>query len=84
MIPMMGAKAGRHCLALIEQPIDDTRVSRVHAEVRLGASGYVLVDHGSRNGTRVNDHPVTQQHTLCAGDEIGVAGHRIRFEVLNG
>jgi hypothetical protein len=43
--------AGRECDVVLV----DRKVSRVHAEVRAGTGGVVVVDKDSRNGTRVND-----------------------------
>ncbi|HEY5648800.1 MAG TPA: FHA domain-containing protein, partial [Nitrospiria bacterium] len=34
-------------------------VSRRHARIEKNAAGYRLVDLGSRNGTQVNGHPVS-------------------------
>jgi hypothetical protein len=60
--------------------IPDPSVSRVHAELRQEADGYVIADRGSSNGTRVNGVMVTT-HTLRAGDEIAVADFRFSFEM---
>ncbi len=59
--------------------VEDTQVSRRHAEVRPDADGYVLVDLGSLNGTLVNGVPVTE-HPLVDGDEIKLGAAIIRFE----
>jgi Protein of unknown function (DUF3662)/FHA domain len=59
--------------------VEDTQVSRRHAEVRPDADGYVLVDLGSLNGTLVNGMPVTE-HLLVDGDEIKLGAAIIRFE----
>ena len=59
--------------------VDDTQVSRRHAEIRPDAGGYVLADLGSLNGTRVNGAPVGE-HVLVDGDEIRVGPATIRFE----
>ena len=39
----------------------DPNVSRSHAEIRPHGDGFVVVDLGSTNGTRVNGVPVTEQ-----------------------
>jgi pSer/pThr/pTyr-binding forkhead associated (FHA) protein len=54
--------------------------SRVHAELRPEAGGYVLHDRGSSNGTWVNGQRVTAAHRLRPGDEIVIGGEAFRFE----
>lgn len=53
--------------------IDDPRVSRAHAQLRLVHGCYVLFDLNSTGGTCVNGRRVTQ-HTLQPGDVIALAG----------
>ncbi len=53
--------------------IDDSRVSRTHAQLRLRFGRYVLYDLGSSSGTYVNDHLITE-HILKPGDVISLAG----------
>ncbi len=57
----------------------DPNVSRRHAEVRRHGDGYVVVDLGSTNGTRVNGAGV-RERALLDGDEVGVGSTTIRFE----
>jgi len=52
--------------------------SRLHAELRHEASGYVLYDRGSTNGTRVNGVPVTVR-SLGHGDLITIGDETFRF-----
>jgi hypothetical protein len=59
--------------------LDDTNVSRRHAEVRRQGEDYVLIDLGSTNGSKVNGAQV-KQHPLADGDEITVGKSLIRFE----
>jgi hypothetical protein len=62
--------------------LSDANVSRHHAEIRRsddGGGGYVVVDLGSTNGTKVNGVAVRTQR-LVQGDEIGVGGARMRYE----
>ena len=54
-------------------------MSRRHAEVRRQGNGFVVVDLGSTNGTRVNGAGVKERR-LTDGDEITVGGTKIRFE----
>lgn len=57
----------------------DPNVSRRHAEIRPSGPGWVVVDLGSTNGTRVNGATVVE-HRLQPGDEIAVGNVRIRYE----
>ncbi len=57
----------------------DPNVSRHHAEVRPAVDGFVVVDLGSTNGTRVNGVQVGEHH-LRDGDEVRVGNTVIRFE----
>jgi Inner membrane component of T3SS, cytoplasmic domain len=64
--------------------ISDPAVSRLHAELRQEADGFVITDRGSANGTRVNGAAVTAAaHHLRPGDEIMIASHRFAFEALD-
>ena len=54
--------------------------SRLHAEIRQEADGYVLTDRRSSNGTWVNGVAITSQH-LRSGDEIVIGNQMFRFEV---
>lgn len=57
----------------------DPNVSRRHAEVRRSDGGFVVVDLGSTNGTRVNGARADQRE-LRDGDEITVGSTALRFE----
>ena len=57
----------------------DPNVSRRHAEVRPFGTGFLLVDLGSTNGTRVNGNPVSERQ-LVAGDIINVGATALRFD----
>lgn len=58
--------------------IDDIRVSRHHAQLRLRSGYYVVYDTGSSGGTRVNGERVAERQ-LQAGDVISLAGYAIVF-----
>jgi pSer/pThr/pTyr-binding forkhead associated (FHA) protein len=58
--------------------IDDPRVSRHHAQLRLRHGHYMLYDTGSSGGTLVNNQPVSEV-ILNAGDVISLAGAQIIF-----
>lgn len=57
----------------------DPNVSRNHAEIRPQGTGWVLVDLGSTNGSRVNGGRVAT-HELRDGDELQFGNTRIQFE----
>src|SRR6266516_4541650 len=56
--------------------------SRVHAELRREAGGYVVYDRGSTNGTLVNGGSVTFRR-LQPGDQIMIGDEIFRFEVAD-
>jgi hypothetical protein len=62
-----------------EITLADPNVSRRHAEVRPFGTGFLVVDLGSTNGTRVNGASVSE-HQLKDGDAITVGATRIRFD----
>ena len=53
--------------------IPDRQVSRVHARLRRGESGFEVEDLGSKNGTHLNGTPVLDPRPLQDGDLIQVA-----------
>ncbi|MBS1846660.1 MAG: DUF3662 domain-containing protein [Actinobacteria bacterium] len=59
--------------------LNDPNASRHHAEIRPSGSGYVLVDLGSMNGSRVNGARV-DTHRLSDGDALSFGNTVIRFE----
>jgi len=61
-------------------PIPDANVSRRHCEVRPAGSGYVLVDLGSTNGTKVNGIRIQGERMLNDGDIVSVGNTHLRFE----
>jgi len=58
--------------------IDDNRVSRLHAQLRIINNNFVIFDLDSTSGTFVNDNLI-QQHTLETGDVISLAGVPLVF-----
>src|SRR3712207_1291773 len=75
---------GEHVIAVGRLPesnivLADPNVSRAHAEIRPRGAGYVLVDLGSTNGTRVNGVRISE-HELADGDDIAFGNTRMRFE----
>jgi pSer/pThr/pTyr-binding forkhead associated (FHA) protein len=58
-------------------PLDDHRVSRVHAEVKRSSKGYLLQDK-SHNGSRVNGQKV-KRALLQDGDEVLIGKKLLTF-----
>jgi phosphoserine phosphatase RsbU/P len=59
--------------------LESAKISRKHAELsRDGNGNWTVKDLGSRNGTRVNGRPVTEQ-ALQAGDKIQVGDFELRL-----
>lgn len=61
-------------------PLADTNISRKHCEVRPSSKGYVVVDLGSTNGTKVNGLRIQGEHALEDGDIVSVGSTHLRFE----
>jgi FhaA, N-terminal domain/FHA domain len=60
--------------------INDSNISRRHAEVRAGATAYLVVDLGSTNGTMINGVKISGEQRLRDGDIISVGATHLRFE----
>jgi hypothetical protein len=60
--------------------INDSNISRNHAEIRAGASSYVVVDLNSTNGTMVNGAKIIGEQSLSEGDIISFGSTHVRFE----
>jgi len=58
--------------------IEDPRVSRHHAQLRLRYGRYVLYDLGSSGGTYINGYPV-EECVLHSGDVISFAGVQVIY-----
>ena len=58
--------------------VDDTTVSRRHAEIRREGDGYHLVDAGSLNGTYLNRERV-EDAVLHDGDELQIGTFKLLF-----
>lgn len=56
------------------------RASRRHAEVRVDAGGYLLVDLGSANGTIVNGARIDEPYRLIPGDLFEIGDELFRYE----
>ncbi len=64
--------------------VNDERVSRTHAEVRVDHGVVVLLDYGSMNGTLINRQPVTSPVPLKPGDIVEFGMRRYRFALFEG
>lgn len=60
--------------------INDSNISRNHAEIRAGASSYLVVDLNSTNGTMVNGAKIVGEQSLSDGDIISFGSTHVRFE----
>lgn len=69
-------RLGRHPDSEIS--LDDITVSRRHAEIERTATGYVVRDAGSLNGTYVNNARIDEA-ALRQGDELQVGKFRLVF-----
>jgi hypothetical protein len=58
--------------------LEDPRVSRKHAQMRLRYDRYVLYDLGSRGGTLVNGYPI-DECVLHSGDVIAFSGVQVVY-----
>ncbi|MGE5333970.1 MAG: FHA domain-containing protein [Nitrososphaerota archaeon] len=64
--------------------LNDERISRHHAEVRVDHGVAVLLDYGSMNGTLINKQLVTGPVPLKPGDIVELGLRRYRFLLLDG
>lgn len=64
--------------------VDDQRISRHHAEIRVDHNVAVLLDFGSMNGTTINAQPVTRPVPLKPGDIVEIGSYRYRFSPFDG
>jgi len=60
---------------------DDETASLEHALLHLRDGQWWLEDLDSRNGTRLNDAPVTQPAPVVPGDVIGVGRVKLKIEL---
>ncbi|HWH95823.1 MAG TPA: DUF3662 and FHA domain-containing protein [Baekduia sp.] len=79
VVPPGGALIGRSRDCDIV--LDDSNVSRRHAEISPSGQGFLIQDLGSTNGVRVNGRHVDGPHPLESGDQIELGTVSVRFEV---
>jgi hypothetical protein len=79
IVPPAGATIGRSrdCEIVLE----DSGVSRRHAEIRPAAGGWTLEDLGSTNGVRLNGRTLEGAQPLSPGDRVELGSTEIVFEV---
>lgn len=79
VVPPRGAVLGRsrEC----DVVLDDSSVSRRHAQLRPQGEEWTLEDMGSTNGVRVNGAPVRAPRVLRTGDRIELGSTEMLFEV---
>ncbi|MDO8543609.1 MAG: adenylate/guanylate cyclase domain-containing protein [Opitutaceae bacterium] len=59
--------------------LEDHTLSRQHALVTVGPSGFIMTDMQSRNGTYVDGHLITRPVLLHDGDEVRLGELALRF-----
>jgi hypothetical protein len=79
VVPPGGATIGRSRDCDIV--LDDSNVSRRHAEISPSGQGWLIKDLGSTNGVRVNGRTVDGPHPLDSGDRLELGTVAVRFEV---
>jgi hypothetical protein len=79
VVPAAGALIGRSREADIV--LDDSNVSRRHAEISPSGANWLIQDLGSTNGVRVNGRQVDGPHPLESGDRIELGTVSVTFEV---
>ena len=79
LVPPRGAAIGRSrdCDIVLE----DSGVSRRHAELRPRGMAWTIEDLGSTNGVRVNGLTVPGAHELHSGDRIEMGSTEMLFEI---
>lgn len=80
LIPGVPALAGRS--AEMDIYLDDTFVSSKHVLFEASASGLLVEDLHSTNGTQVNGSDISQPTMLCQGDRVEVGDTIFSVEVL--
>jgi len=72
-------KVGRQATCRVA--FDDSNVSREHAQLRRGPDGWMILDLGSTNGTKINGIKISDEQLLVNGDEIAFGTSIARFEI---
>jgi hypothetical protein len=61
--------------------LEDTGVSRRHAELRPEGGGWTVADLSSTNGVRVNGRAIHGAHPLRAGDRLQLGSTEVVFDI---
>ncbi len=79
LVPPRGATIGRSrdCDVVLE----DSGVSRRHAELRPEGAAWTIEDLGSTNGVRVNGMAIRGSHELHSGDRVEMGSTEMLFEI---
>ena len=72
LLTNLGRKLDNHIV------LNDPRVSRNHAQIRVMDNQYILLDLNSTGGTLVNGKKISKS-VLYSGDSISLAGLEIKF-----
>lgn len=67
----------RDCALVLE----DTAVSRHHAELRPSGAGWTVRDLGSTNGVQVNGQDIHDHHPLQPGDRLQLGSTELLFDI---
>jgi len=78
VIPPAGAVIGRS--RSCDVVVQDSGVSRRHAEIVPGPGGWTLVDLGSTNGVRLDGRRLEGSAVLRGGERIELGSTEMRFE----
>jgi len=78
LVPPRGGVIGRSRECDIV--LDDSNVSRRHAELTPRAGGWAITDLGSTNGVRLNGRRIDQTEQLAPGDRLELGATTIQFE----
>lgn len=73
--------AGRH--PSCEIIINDSAISRKHFDISNTPEGYFVTDHGSSNGTKLNNEDIKPKKAtpIVSGDTISIRNIKITFEI---
>jgi predicted component of type VI protein secretion system len=79
VLPASGAVLGRsrEC----DVVLDDSGISRRHAQIRPRGEGWTIADLGSTNGVRLNGRRVEGEASLRGGDRVELGSTEIVFEL---
>jgi len=72
--------SGENIVGRSDHPdLDTTTISRRHVLIQIGPGGVTIEDLGSKNGTWLNDDPVTTAKTIHDGDTVRLGSSVFTF-----